>query len=540
MSKGDGEAIAVTVAVNRVKLACIPDPESAWRWNVEFVEEPFLPTVSELQEMDAEETTARWHFWVFVMLCIVAGTMTLGTALLKCAQRQGYTTLDGGPVAFKGTTLKVLLGLSLTCTMSASFAALAWSFQSGRLSKDTGVDWEVYAGLLLCNGLAMVLQALVMARRLPSGKRYGTTAFAQACVAGMAPILSDQYDTFKDIMFAFICFQSDKEEIQNMGVACLAYLVIIHVFCFFVEDLIAELVSSHLAVLLLTPDAGDSVKPGEELVILLYKQLTPTKRFLLLLENVPQALGALFYLRREGGSTVVAVLSLAIPAMQVLLTFVLYHPVREQVAGYYGRKLRTLVTSGDELLARRIWREADFENDEGLFHRSLPWMHPARDPEALTRLSKTLLGVWKAAVAPDDVALDFEKMDISGDLQGLGIGASGLVQALCTVLEKGTFTELNISSNSLRDEHMKALCAVLEKCGSLKDFNVSNNSIGPDGAKAICRMLTQSSLKRLDVSGNGIGDEGSDAIAKCVESKSDFENLGLEFNDITDHGVEAK
>ena len=37
-------------------------------------------------------------------------------------------------------------------------------------------------------------------------------------------------------MFAFICFQSDKEEIQNMGVACLAYLVIIHVFCFFVED----------------------------------------------------------------------------------------------------------------------------------------------------------------------------------------------------------------------------------------------------------------------------------------------------------------
>ena len=30
--------------------------------------------------------------------------------------------------------LQVLLGLSLTCTMSASFAALAWSFQSGRPS----------------------------------------------------------------------------------------------------------------------------------------------------------------------------------------------------------------------------------------------------------------------------------------------------------------------------------------------------------------------------------------------------------------------
>ena len=80
------------------------------------------------------------------------------------------------------------------------------------------------------------------------------------------------------------------------------------------------------------------------------------------------------------------------------------------------------------------------------------------------------------------------------------------------MLEKGTFTELNISSNSLRDEHMKArrheppscpeiqrshcragalvtvtLCAVLEKCTCLHDVshgNASNNSIGPDGAKA--------------------------------------------------------
>ena len=39
-------------------------------------------------------------------------------------------------------------------------------------------------------------------------------------------------------------------------------------------------------------------------------------RFLLLLENLPQALAALYYLRREGGSTVVAVLNLAIPTVQ--------------------------------------------------------------------------------------------------------------------------------------------------------------------------------------------------------------------------------
>ena len=36
-------------------------------------------------------------------------------------------------------------------------------------------------------------------------------------------------------MFGFICLQSHKEDVQALGVACLAYLVIIHVVCFFVE-----------------------------------------------------------------------------------------------------------------------------------------------------------------------------------------------------------------------------------------------------------------------------------------------------------------
>ena len=36
-------------------------------------------------------------------------------------------------------------------------------------------------------------------------------------------------------MFCFICFQSDKPDVQQMGVACLAYLVIIHIVCFFLE-----------------------------------------------------------------------------------------------------------------------------------------------------------------------------------------------------------------------------------------------------------------------------------------------------------------
>ncbi|CAE7209368.1 NLRC3, partial [Symbiodinium sp. KB8] len=137
-----------------------------------------------------------------------------------------------------------------------------------------------------------------------------------ACITGMAPVISDQYDTMKDVMFAFLCMESEHVEIQAMGVFSLLWLVGVHVVCFAYEETVAELLSSHLSVLLLTLDTGAEVAFLDELLVLLYKQLTPTKRFLLILENVPQAICAIIFLRYEGGSIVVTVLSLAIPALQ--------------------------------------------------------------------------------------------------------------------------------------------------------------------------------------------------------------------------------
>ncbi|CAE7671160.1 NLRC3 [Symbiodinium sp. CCMP2592] len=302
-------------------VECLLFPDITGWSNFTLVEEPFLPTVKELDDMEAPETTARWHVWTLIMLGIAFLVAVAGTLILKCAEcktqrpggeyctvkvasrqisraeeQDGTTDRSTAAVSFEPRTLKVLLALSLTITFNTSFAALAWSSRTGRLSKDYGADWEVYAGLLACSGLALVLQALIMAWRLPPGEKFGTMAFAQACITGMAPVISDQYDTMKDVMFAVLCMESEHAEIQVMGALSLEWLVIVHVVCFTFEDTTAELLDSHLSVLLLTPDTGaeDGSRASssawssstvafcdmlrDKLLVLLYKQLTPTKR----------------------------------------------------------------------------------------------------------------------------------------------------------------------------------------------------------------------------------------------------------------------
>ena len=34
---------------------------------------------------------------------------------------------------------------------------------------------------------------------------------------GMSPVISDQFDTVKDVVFAGLCFQSDRRSLRNGG-----------------------------------------------------------------------------------------------------------------------------------------------------------------------------------------------------------------------------------------------------------------------------------------------------------------------------------
>ena len=72
------------------------------------------------------------------------------------------------------------------------------------------------------------------------------------------------------------------------------------------------------------------------IVPLLYKQVTPTKRELLLWENVPQAICSVIFLLAEGGSLFVMVINLLIPICQVVATFALFRPLRQAMGPNLG------------------------------------------------------------------------------------------------------------------------------------------------------------------------------------------------------------
>jgi hypothetical protein len=91
---------------------------------------------------------------------------------------------------------------------------------------------------------------------------------------------------------------------------------------------------------------------------MLYKQLTPSKREYLLIENLPQAVLSLLFLFFDGGSMFIVVLNLAVPAMQIGLTFLLFKPVRAAAAPALGKALNRAVHNGNWIAAKTIWLEA--------------------------------------------------------------------------------------------------------------------------------------------------------------------------------------
>jgi hypothetical protein len=273
----------------------------------------------------------------------------------------------------------------LIVTIFLSFAASIWSLQTGRLSKKLGLDWEVYLFLFCCGCLSLLIQSVVAVAWLKAGDRFDATAFAMASMS-VLPVVSDQFDTLKDIIFGALCVQSEHWAMKVLGVLSWLYLLAFHawfVFCAGMTDFevfkveqeflsrfgwnplglncFSELATSHLAVLLTAPKVdGESSAGFWEGTILptLYKQLTPSKREYLLIENLPQAVLSLLVLFFEGGSMFIIVLNLALPAVQIFLASLLFNPVRAAAAPALGKALSRAVHTGNLIAAKTIWLEA--------------------------------------------------------------------------------------------------------------------------------------------------------------------------------------
>ena len=269
------------------------------------------------------------------------------------------------------------LGTCATC-----MATTALSMAYGHLSPQTGLSWEGYAALCSLACLWQLAQACVAAWQLCEGRQYDMTAFAEGTVTGMLPFMSDSFDTLKDSLFGGLCLQSKKGLTLALGVLSWVYLLGFHLVLLRRARFLAELGKNYLGIFLAPTkakkaDSGASTQTegGQEaqrsstcaaylqklknkLLPMAYGQVTPTKRWLLVIENGPQALMAMVYLALEGGSLLVAVLNLAIPLMQVLASFLLCPILRPLVAPWYAAQLDAAAADNNLLLMRRLLLEA--------------------------------------------------------------------------------------------------------------------------------------------------------------------------------------
>ena len=106
---------------------------------------------------------------------------------------------------------------------------------------------------------------------------------------------------------------------------------------------------------------------------------------------------------------------------------------------------------------------------------------------------------------------------------------SDLSQAIVT----GALTDLYIWSNSIKDEGITAICNAVQgnKESKLAKLNVGDNNISPIGATAVAAMVAVTSgLMALNLSSNSLKDEGVNAVCEAIQSNKETKLTSLHFS----------
>eukprot|EP00435_Cladocopium_sp_Y103_P074443 s374_g48.t1 len=512
--------VSAAVALSLPEILALPDlveiVENSFHGNftAQTVEEPkaLLPTIAEIRAMTDQERADRFHWFLSVFLLVFLCVVISGTVIMVVGAELkalgSYRALDRTAPLSQGAQVGLVM-LSFGGTVLLSFAACLWSLENGRLSKTFGLDWEIYLLLFCCAGASLLIQAVLAVAWLKAGDRFDATAFAMASFSSMAPFISDQFDTLKDVIFGGLCLQSQ------------------HVF-----------MKVH----------GEWSGGCWEGTILptIYRQVTRSKRHHLLIENIPQALMSVLFLAIEGGSFFVAALNLIVPGVQIALTFLLFMPVRAAAIPALGKRLSRAMKSGNILAAKALWEEAEIGYDTQLFALMLPHL-------------TFFLDVTKSCGFMSEELQDLDKLS-DQELQTLqGMAAVFAGQAFCYLWDrkighsgakvvaealKNSATQwLDLGNSEIGDQGVEALAEGLKSNGSLQWLHLGFNNISDRGAQALAESLKSNGslglLDYLNLVSNNIGDRGAEALAESLKSNGSLEELLLGFNNIGDRGAEA-
>ena len=495
-----------------------------------------------LESVGVDERAA--HF-LLLMSGIAAGTGIIGTSILMLATdrsrramfkgTEGHLepSVMGAPVSPQHVSVVMPLRgpqqhqhhasvarrraqvfTAFCCTFGMCIAVVLHGIISNTLSKDTGLKWESYTLLLSAGCCWMIIQAGVLAIQLEPGRGYSWTSFGEAMLSGIAPFVADSFDTLKDTLFGGLCFTSNKGGLHVLGGISWAYLFLFHLGLMFHRDprFLVELFSNLLSVFALPTRDMSSKAAGlscfETAAALLGKQLAPTKRQLLLVENIPQAGFAVIYLAVEGGSLVVAFLNLATPAMQVLVSICCYLRVQKRLARWYAKGVDTAIDDGDAVLIQRLCSELGQGGEELLAQVALLSSHLRR-----IATSRALEKADQGHILVDDGEVDAQDIQMCRQCVEAGCGANGELDlqeaglgsrpALLLAITAFARTVPWIDGLSLRCGHFANYCEVLTlalKGSGLKslrlhgeDFSLVLQDFEPETRERLIRLVAPQS-----------------------------------------------
>ena len=278
----------------------------------------WLPDTEQIQEFSPKQAGQRLGFFVsahviaWILLCLI-GTTIMTRCCGTCTDPSGYESvapLQSGDESGDGTDPSGYESVTSAArplvygddvwraffgTYLISLVAVFASLRFNRLSKATGLDFEVYLVLFVLQGTRLLGQAVTATRSLGPARRFPIDTFTVGAVAATMPFMADSFDTLKDVVFGALCIMSDSWELRLAGFASLVWLPCVHYMLLRVDiECLADLSGSYFPFASAQPanDESDESEAAEgegccwpkveKSLHELYKQTTPGKIRLLL------------------------------------------------------------------------------------------------------------------------------------------------------------------------------------------------------------------------------------------------------------------
>ncbi|BFD46011.1 MAG: hypothetical protein DMENIID0002_06570 [Rickettsia endosymbiont of Sergentomyia squamirostris] len=99
-------------------------------------------------------------------------------------------------------------------------------------------------------------------------------------------------------------------------------------------------------------------------------------------------------------------------------------------------------------------------------------------------------------------------------------------------------SELDLSSNNLRDDGAKVVAGIIQNSTKLKILKLSNNQIGSKGMGALSSAFDHNkTVTDLDLSNNELGNTGAEKVATLLANNSTIIDINLDNNEIGTDGM---